>query len=226
MKNAIILFVLCLMIIPVRAQKVIEKHIDFSQKESVAMNIQIADSIVVHTWNKKEVFVKALVDVNDNKDNDSYQTDFEESGPIVKVTAKFEDNYMSHKHGSLESKIAWDIYIPENVNFSVKTIDGNIIISGNAANIDANSISGNVIITGKSSDVEANSISGFVDITVSPDTKADLEFKTISGTIYSNHEITPSEKTKGSNNISDQMNGGGFPIKLKTISGNIYFRKM
>jgi hypothetical protein len=226
MKNIIILG-LCLIFIPVQAQKIIEKHMNFSQKESVVLNIQIADSIVIHTWDKKEVFAKASVDVNDNKDNDAYQTGFDESGSIIKVTAKFEDNYLSGKSDSSGSHIFWDVYIPEKVNFSVKTIDGNINISGKAGDIDAKTISGHIIITGTNSKTDANSISGFIDMSVASDVKADLEFKTISGTIYSNHEIPASgKKSPGSNKVVDQMNGGGLPIKLKTISGNIYFRKI
>lgn len=226
MKNTVI-FVLCLIFIPVHAQKIIEKHMNFAQKEAVVLHIQIADSIVVHTWDKQEVFAKASVNVNDNKDNDAYKTEFDESGSTITVNAKFEENFFTGKSNSLKSHIFWEVYIPEKVNFSVKTIDGNLTISGKTGDIDAKTISGNIVITGSSTKMDANSISGFIDMSVASDVKADLEFKTISGTIYSNQEMTASGKNRvGGNKIEDQMNGGGAPIKLKTISGNIYFRKI
>ncbi|HEY4787302.1 MAG TPA: hypothetical protein VIH57_14685 [Bacteroidales bacterium] len=226
MKNSIIILVLCIIFNPMQAQKIIERHMDFAQKNSLSLEIQIADSISIHTWDKKEVFTRASVDVNDNNDNDAYQTKFDESGSILKVTAKFEENYMKTKH-NFNSKITWDVYIPENTSFSVKTIDGNINIEGKIADINAKSISGNIIIKGTNSEVEANSISGFVDLSVASDRKANLEFATISGTVYSNHDVNSSGKSKiGSTKISDQMNGGGNQIILKTISGNIYFRKI
>jgi hypothetical protein len=226
MKNVIMLVILCLIVDSALAQKVIEKHMDFSQKQSLALDIQIADSICIHTWNKKEVFAKALVDVNDNTDNDAYHVNFDEAGNILKVTAKFDDKYFSRKH-NFTSKIAWDIYVPENTGFSVKTIDGNIIINGNTADINARTISGNIIITGSTAEIKAHTISGFVDLTVPSGVKADLDFKTISGTIYSNHEVAFLPKKKaGTTKISDQINGGGTRINLETISGDIYFRKM
>lgn len=226
MRNFIFIFLFCIIMPPGHGQKLIEKHMDFSQKNSLILDIQIADSICIHAWNKKEVFTKATVDVNDNKDNDAYKTRFDESGNDLRVEAKFEQEYMNRNH-NFTTNIAWDVYIPEGISFSVKTINGNIIFNGNAADIKLKSISGNIIITGKNTSVDANSISGFVDLSVASDLKADLEFKTISGTIYSNHEIAPKGKSKeGTNNVSDALNGGGIPIKLKTISGNIYFRKI
>src|SRR5258707_14800494 len=70
------------------AQKIIEKHMDFSQKDLISLNIQIADSIRILTWNKKEVYVKASIDINDNKDNDVYEMTFDDSGNTIAVLAK------------------------------------------------------------------------------------------------------------------------------------------
>ncbi len=78
---------------PAQAQKKIEKHIDFSGKESLKLKIQIADSITLHTWNKNEVFVTALINVNDNMDNEAYETSFDETGNPVVINAGFNDKY-------------------------------------------------------------------------------------------------------------------------------------
>lgn len=58
------------------AQQKTEKHIGFAGKESVELNIQIADSIELRTWNRNEVYVSASVNINENKDNDAYQISF------------------------------------------------------------------------------------------------------------------------------------------------------
>lgn len=225
MRN-IVIGILCLIISPVYAQRIVEKQMDCSQKEAVSFNIQIADSIIVHTWDKKEVSLKASIDVNNNQDNDTYKVEFDESGSTIRVTAKFDDAFM-RRNNNLKSKIYWNIYLPEGKNLKVKTIDGNVTVSGNTGALDLNTISGNVIITGKSAAIEANAISGFIDLAVLPDTRASLDFKTISGSIYSNHEVSGLGESKpGSNKLSSQLNGGGMPIKLKTISGDIYFRKI
>ncbi len=115
--------------------------------------------------------------------------------------------------------------MPQNAVCKVKTICANISVYGHPGALNLKSISGNIIVTDNTTDIDANSISGFVDVTVSPNTKADLEFKSISGTIYTNYELKTSVKKRpGSTRVADQMNGGGAKIALSTISGNVFFR--
>ena len=198
------------------AQKIVEKHLDFAQRDFLSLDLQIADSIRIRTWDKKEVYVKASIDVNDNKDNDDYNVNFDESASNVLVRSKFitEHTQVYKKNdscncwcGGYRSKIYFDVYLPEHIPFSVKTIDGNIII------------------TGKTDEIEANSISGFIDLALAPEHKADIRMNTITGTIYSNLALNGVEHKGSSSNILDEYNGGGKPINLKTISGDIYLRK-
>ena len=70
MKSQAILVVLWLCSTTIHAQQIIEKHIDFSGKEALSLKIQIADSINIQTWAKNEVYVKASVNVNENREND------------------------------------------------------------------------------------------------------------------------------------------------------------
>jgi hypothetical protein len=209
MKNIILFLALWMIISPVMAQKNIDKHINFTGKESLILNIQIADSIAIHTWNKEEVFTKATVNINDNKDNEAYLTSFDETGKTVKIKAYFEDDYFKgNKNCCMESNICWEIYIPENTVFSVETINGNITIDG---------------IT---TDIKAKTISGFIDWKVLPNRKADLELKTISGTLYSDLEIAPDNKSNSFPQvISQKLNNGGYMVNLETISGDIFCRK-
>src|SRR5882672_4896756 len=178
MKNIFITILYCMSVSVLCAQKIIEKHIDFAQKKNVVLNIQIADSIRILTWNKNEVYVKASVDVNDNKNNDDYKFTFNESAGNVDVSAKFDFQKLKKDcNCNCESKIYCDVYIPENAGLSVETINGNIIISGNTA------------------EIRAHSISGFVDLTLAANRKADFKLNTISGTIYSNISIN-TEKSR------------------------------
>jgi DUF4097 and DUF4098 domain-containing protein YvlB len=192
-----------------QAQMITEKHINFSGKESLSLNIQIADSIKLHTWNKNEVFVTSSVNINDNKDNDAYSISFDESGKTVYVNAKFKDNYFKgRKNCCNESEINWHIYVPEKTAFSIETISGNIEIDG------------------KTDKMKVKTISGYIDLAIPADRNADLDFSTISGTVYTNHDLTM-DKTASSmpEVIKDRMNKGGTAIQLETISGDIFFRK-
>jgi hypothetical protein len=198
----------------VRAQKIVEKHINYSGKESVKMNIQIADSIKINTWNKNEVYVKASINVNENKDNDLYLVNFDEAGSQVGITSKFDSDKTKQRSKdknnccNYESEIYWEVFVPENAGISVETI------------------SGNLIITGKTAALKAYTISGFIDLAFPEQDKADFRISTITGTIYTNIDMKPDTRSKsGGSDISTAYNGGGKDVNLKTISGDIYLRK-
>jgi hypothetical protein len=209
MKSLTILVVVLLCFGTIQAQQVIEKHIDFSGKESISLKIQIADSIILQTWNKNEVYIKASVNINENKDNDAYITSFDATGNTVAVKANFKDNYFKGKNNCCnKTDIYWQVFIPEKTKFSIETINAN------------------VIITGQTREVNVKSISGYIDLTEPAGKKADLDFSTISGRMYSNHELALNKMHSGIPlKISEKLNNGGDPIKLETISGDIFFRK-
>lgn len=209
MKTCTIIIAVWLCFGSIQAQQIIEKHIDFSGKESVSLNIQIADSINLQTWNKNEVFVKASVNINDNKDNEAYQTSFSGEGNAVVVKAKFRDEYFKGKDNCCnESDIYWQVFVPVNTDFNIETINGNITI------------------TGQTKRMNVKSISGYIDLSVPADRQANIDFSTISGTIYTNHEMELNDKGSGiPSKVKVKLNDGGSPVRLETISGDIYFRK-
>jgi hypothetical protein len=226
MKNSILIALLCIGSLATRAQKIIEKHIPFSPKNFVSMNFQISDSIHIITWKKDEVYIRSSINVNDNQNNDDYKMVFDETGSTVNVSAKLETDNIRHSRrdsgnnhdencccccNNYRTKIFHEVYVPENVDFSVETINGNIIIAGNTA------------------EIRARSISGFIDLAIAPDRKAEVKMHTISGTMYSNIDLLPANrhiKQVGGGSISAELNGGGSKsIDLQTISGNIFFRK-
>jgi hypothetical protein len=209
MRTGAILIVILLCYGTAGAQQKIEKHISFSGKESIVMKIQIADSITIQTWNKNEVSVTALVSINENKDNEAYQTSFDESGKNIIVSGNFRDQYFKGRNNCCDkTDIFWQVYIPESSSFTVETINGNITISG------------------KTDKMTVKSISGYIDLAVPENRRADLELKTISGTIYSDLNLVPGKTHSGIPMlIKDKMNNGGAPLILETISGDIFFRK-
>jgi hypothetical protein len=209
MKRITILVVVLLCCVSMEAQQIIEKHMNFSGKESVSLKIQIADSIKIQTWNKNEVYVKASVNVNDNKDNEAYQTSFDESGNQVAVNANFREKYFKGKKNCCnETDIYWEVFIPDNAKLLVETIDGN------------------VTITGRTKEMKVKSISGYIDLSEPSNKQADLDFSTISGSMYSNHAISMDKKHSSiPMKIQQKLNNGGDLIRLETISGDIFFRK-
>jgi hypothetical protein len=210
MKKGTILVVVWLCFSSIQAQQIIEKHLDFTGKESLTLKIQIADSIKIQTWSKNEIYVKASVNINENKDNNAYVISFEEAGNIEVVNAKFRDKYFKGKNNCCDNTdIYWQVYIPDKTKFSVETINADITI------------------TGQTRAMNVKSISGYIDLAVPASKHADIDFSTVSGRMYSDLELALN-KTHSSVplKINEKLNNGGDPIKLETISGDIYFRKI
>jgi hypothetical protein len=191
------------------AQTKTEKHIAFSGKEALELNIQIADSIEIQSWDRNEVYVTASVNINENKDNEAYTISFSDAGSDVEVNASFKKDYFNGKKNCCnESDIRWNIFLPEKIPFSVETINGNITIKG------------------RTDEMKVKTISGFIDLSVPASKPADIELSTISGTVFTNHNLAMATKSKRiSSTIREKMNNGGPLIKLETISGDIFFRK-
>ncbi len=214
MRNIVGMVFFCLFACIGQAQTIVEKHLGFSPGKSIRMNIQIADSIRIVTWNKNEVWAKASVTINDNKDNDKYKVTVDDTGDRLAIKANFEDFKYSRSWNdsgdnccSYRSTIYWEIYIPENAGFSVETINGNIVIEG------------------KTDEVNARSISGYIDLAFPSTRKADLKMSTISGTIYTDLTIGNAASKRGGNTVNTEINGGGKRVDLETISGDIFLRK-
>ena len=211
MKTIPSIFLLCLFSHQLQAQKIVEQHLPFSAGKKVVMNIQIADSIHIISWNKNEVYAKASINLNSNRDNDKYVTAFDASGEDIRIKANIKnekvDWHNDGDHGIDHSSVTWNLYIPDNAILSVETINGNIIIEG------------------KTTAVKAKSISGFIDLQCSPARKADLKMNTISGTIYTDLAFAGIDSRKGGNTVTTELNGGGDEVNLETISGDIFLRK-
>ena len=196
--------------IAVQAQKIIEKTFAYSDNKDVTLKLQIADSIKITTWDKNEVSVKASISIAENRYNDEYKVDFNDSKDGITVDAKIESkrkNNWNEDSNCCNTDIYWEIYVPAKAPIEVETINGNIVITGQ---------------TGR---VKAHSISGFIDLQIPKDLKADFRLSTITGTVYSN--ILDKESVtakKGSADFNSRYNGGGTAVDLKTISGDIFLR--
>jgi len=206
--TTIIMFWLC--INTIQAQQITEKHLSFSGKETIDLKIRIADSIKLQTWDKNEVYVTASVKINDNKDNDAYLISFQDEGDQIVIDASIRENYYKGRNNCCddETDIYWQVFIPEKTGFTVESINADITIKG------------------KTEKMKVKSVSGFIDLSFPEKQSADIEFSTITGTIYSNHILDLPDINKGSRAvIKEKLNNGGPLIDLETISGDIFFRK-
>ncbi|WP_299361578.1 DUF4097 family beta strand repeat-containing protein [Winogradskyella sp.] len=116
----------------------------------------------------------------------------------------------------------------------VKTSVGKIVLSDVTGPITAYTSTGVIEVefstVNQSSPISIYSSTGLVDVALPEDTKADIELRSSTGSVFTDFDIQPQRKdgmnvVGSSRKISSKLNGGGVNIKLRSSTGNIYLRK-
>ena len=196
------------------SQKVITKKLDVTGKK-MEMKFDFADSIRIEAWNKNTVELEVLVNIDNNRFNEYYKLNENSFSGDIDLVEKIDFEAIKKIKGSgnncnFDKMIRYKLKVPANLEFSLKTIAGQVILEGSL---------------GKMS---VNSISGFIDYAVPASMKTRINLSTITGDVYSNLKFDnkPEKETQWVGTKRQlTLNGGTQPIKLETISGNIYLRK-
>jgi hypothetical protein len=197
------------------SQKVISKTVNVQNKKA-ELKFDFADTIHIEAWNKNTIELEVTVNIDNNKYNDYYSLNVNEENGNAELTEKVDFDGIKKVKGTknlcnFESEINYTLKVPANLEFSLKTISGKIVLIG---------------AQGKMS---LNSISGFIDYSIPSASKARINLSTISGDVYSNVNFDNSSKDEMSwvgTKRDLSLNGGDTPVELKTISGDIYLRKL
>jgi hypothetical protein len=196
------------------SQKVITKKLDL-QGKSLTMKFDFADTIRVEAWNKNTVELEVIVNIDENRLNDYYSLTVGEYSGRVDLTEKINFDGIRQVKGTknncnFDQEIVYKLKVPANLEFSLKTI------------------SGQVVLLGAEGKMSVNSVSGFIDYAIPAAAKALIRLETITGDVYSdvNFDRKPSKEMNWVVTKRDlALNGGTLPVDLKTVSGNIYLRK-
>lgn len=210
----------------VNAQRVVEKQISVKPSASLDLKLDFADTIQIKQSKDNTLRIIATVSINDNQNNDKYELITSEGSDFIKVKAKIHDMESirvpcKNRKGSRS----------EYRNGECLTMDINYIIEIPAiADFHIETISGDIIVDNAQSAMSIESISGFIDMSIPAKSNFDLKIKTITGGIYTNHEFSTNiDNFKGGPGGTDgwfKLGVGGNRVKLSTISGDIFLRKI
>jgi len=225
-----IILALCLLIAAsALAQRNVEKQEQISKSESVYLNFKFANDIKVEQWNKNEVSIKASVYLDNGEGNDAFSLKTDRSSGVVKIYSDFGD-YFEQKQkerknwtGNRTTEINYVVYVPKGVSLRVKSISGSLEMNTFIGDLRTDLISGDITLKKYDGELRLKTVSGDVDVVID---KALIDASTVTGTIYSDLDIQQnSKKNYGTIQIKGSVNKGTEPLKLKTVSGDIYMRK-
>src|SRR5262249_3926412 len=123
--------------------------------------------------------------------------------------------------------------------------NGNLTLTDVAGSVMAHSTNGNVIVTMKrvtaQQPMSFTSMNGKVDVTLPPDTKANLKLRTDNGDVFTDFDVvikpsapTPVDTKRDANgrirvqvdrSLIGAINGGGPDFEIRSFNGNVYIRK-
>lgn len=115
---------------------------------------------------------------------------------------------MNGKSRCICFEVNYEITVPAGTDLSIETISSNIEIRGHTGAL------------------TVKSISGFVDIDLPATANASLDIQSVTGEIYTDHNLQLDENsTEYDKSIAVALGKGGERIALETVSGDIFFRK-
>lgn len=236
-KNLIIIFLIGI-ISTINAQNIVvntlEKSSTISTKQSLFLDFKFAENIKVEQWNKNEVLVKADYTISNGEGNKDFSIKTKSTSSQLKIYSDFGDYFTNKRKRNIIytsncdniTKVNYTIYLPKNIDLTVKSISGSLEIDEFTGNLTTDLISGNVIIKKYNGELQLKTISGDLDVVI---TKARVKAKTLTGTIYSNLNIDLDKNSNAHNahsKISGIVNNGNTQVSFNTISGNVYMRKL
>ncbi|MCU0449079.1 MAG: hypothetical protein MUC97_04425 [Bernardetiaceae bacterium] len=216
-------------------QQTRQENLPLGTNENLFLNLRFADSIRVSAWDKNEVSITVVYQVNQGKLNEAFQLAVSRSEGQLRVTTDFDKELMKNGQATDcpegQSTYQSNVYVDAQGN---KTYRGSTVCAQiyfdikvpRLASFRVETISGNLLLVGLGGGVEAKSISGFVDLAWPANQGAELRLKTITGQAYSNLPIDfgPDRQAVG-HDLRGTLAGGGPRIRLETISGDIYLRQ-
>lgn len=213
-KYGLILVIVLGTVMFAKSQKMVDKSINV-KGQKVEMELSFGDIISIEAWNKHTIEIHVVVNIDDNKYNDYYSLDISNSGGKIKIEEDVDFEAIKKLMGkknryNFNTDINYTLKVPENLEFSVNTI------------------SGDLELVGCQGEMDINTVSGFIDYSIPKAHKANIDLSTVTGDVYSNVKFDKELSDKNSwvgTNHEFLLNGGNIDVELKTVSGDIYLRR-
>lgn len=140
-----------------------------------------------------------------------------------------------------------DIHAEIETTYSIENHYGEIEIMALNSQVKISNVSGPVVANATNGNVEVVfstitpnkpnsflSVNGYVDVTLPKNVAADLQLHTVNGEVYTDIDIQVDKNASAAMpvivnmnmfNIEGTINGGGIPISIQSVNGDIYLRK-
>lgn len=212
-------------------QDIVEKTYPLKPGQKVSLNLKFAKEIKVMTWKKNEVFLRSEVNINDGTLNEAHKIDILQLDTVLQIVTDFDQAILRKAvQADCEDKAARSFFnFDDTINGAQYWICSSLsyfVYVPAESDLKIETVSGNINITDLKGSLEAKSISGYIEMNSAADQGATFVLKSLTGNVASDFAVDESELKKLiARELKGHVNGGGRPIYLESVSGNVFLRK-
>lgn len=214
-------------------KKNIERNIDYNG-QSINLDVSFASDIKVQTWDKNEVYLKATIAMEKEEHLGLYDLDIDSGSNSIYIEENTKTYFETLKKerksrygkksywSNSEYEFTYELYVPKNVEFEVKSINGSLSSDEIVGDFRAELINGDIDIKKYSGRLHLSTINGAIDLIV-----ANNQFvaETINGDIYADDNVKfKAHDRHVGHHIESLAQNTSTKLKLNTINGNMYLR--
>jgi hypothetical protein len=197
--------------------------------KKAVLKLPYARTITVKSWDRAELQLNSIVKATRAEDKQVHTIEVSDGQEELNIKTDFKKEYLNQNWNRERS--FWcnncDSLLDAGISSTCYClrIDYEIMMPAGSS-LSLESISGNIEIRGLNGSIRAKTISGFVDIDRPLSTAADVDFRSVTGEIYTDFDIKLNQNsTAYSKKVAASINGGGSSVRAESVSGDIYFRK-
>lgn len=197
--------------------------------KKAVLKLPFARTIKVSTWDKAELKLTTILKTSNEEFKKIHTMEAVDGSEALNIKTDFDKEFMRKERN--ESWF-WCKDCDSLLNAGIRNsacycmrLEYEIVLPVGTA-LELETISGDIEVRGHNGPIRAKTISGFVDIDRTANTAANLEFKSVTGEIFTDFSIDLNENsTAYSKKVVTSINGGGSSVRAESVSGHIYFRK-
>jgi|SRR5699024_8109308 len=214
--------------------RTVSRSFQVNKNEKIDLNLKHGGSINIKSWDKNKVVFKAIIEINQGSLNDALTLNFNHKERQLQITSSYNKEKLKNSHVQKckgQNQLRYSVR-GENKNYAICHKITYQIMLPKAVALNVQSINADIKVVGFIGPVRVKTISGFVDLSRPANIPTNVKLKTVSGKIYTDINITERKKNDDADRgypphiFKGTIKGGGDKLKLESISGNLYLRKV
>lgn len=227
MKQVIALLLMVISVQCFSQAEVYEKSVALDGRR-ISIDADMASTINVSTWNKKQVQVKVTYELNDGDLNEAVEVALDEQSSRLRLKVDVDEKlirnaevsdcerenatYWGSRNGrKVCAVISIEVFVPEKTELDIETVLADVLMEGAYEELDIKTVTGDI------------------DVTWPERQGTEIELKTVTGNIFTDFRFE-SKMDKGlpvisARKIETTYKGGEGYLKLESVTSDIYLRK-